>query len=185
MIHERKRKMNIKNVFHGKAGSIITCILEIVVGVLLLIDPVGFTSGIIIGAGVLMCLGGLMSIVRYFMLKPEVAAQKQLLFKGLIALMAGAVCITKYDWFIGAFPLLTVLYAIAMLVLAAGKLQKMADLKRMNAPCWYMPGIAAALAAVLAAIILINPFGAVTAVWTFVAISLIAEAIVEIITIAL
>lgn len=177
--------MNIKSVFHGKSGSIITCILEIVVGVLLLINPVGFTSGIIMGAGVLMCLGGVLSIVRYFMVKPEIAAQKQLLFKGLILLMAGAVCITKYDWFISAFPLLTVLYALAMLVLAAGKLQKMADMRRMNLPCWYMPGIAAALAAILAAIILINPFGAVTAVWTFAAISLIAEAIVESITIAL
>lgn len=177
--------MNIKSLFHGKSGSIITCILEIVVGVLLLINPVGFTSGIIMGAGVLMCLGGLLSIVRYFMMKPEIAAQKQLLFKGLIALMAGAVCITKYDWFLSAFPLLTVLYAAAMLVLAAGKLQKMADMRRMHLPRWYMPGIAAALAAILAAIILINPFGAVAAVWTFVAISLIAEAIVEIITIAL
>ena len=177
--------MNIKSIFHGKSGSIITCILEIVVGVLLLINPVGFTSGIIIGAGVMMCLAGAVSIVRYFMSKPDVAAQKQLLFKGLLALLAGAACITKYDWFIGAFPLLTVLYAIAMLVLAAAKLQKMADLKRMSMPRWYLPGISAALAAVLAAIILINPFSAVTAVWTFVAISLIAEAIVEIITIAM
>lgn len=177
--------MNIKNVFHGKTGSILTCIIEIVVGVLLLINPVGFTSGIIIGAGVLMCLGGLFSVVRYFMVKPEIAAQKQLLFKGLIALMGGAVCITKYDWFLSAFPFLTVLYAIAMLVLAAGKLQKMADLRRVNVPQWYMPGISALLAALLAAIILLNPFGAVTTVWTFVAMSLIAEAIVEIITIAL
>ena len=177
--------MNIKNVFYGKSGSIITCILEIVVGVLLLINPVGFTSGIIVGGGVLMCLSGALSIVRYFTLKPDIAAQKQLLFKGLTALMTGAVCITKYDWFLSAFPLLTVLYAVAMLVLAAARLQKMADMRRMNMPRWYMPGIAAALAAVLAAIILINPFGAVAAVWTFVAISLIAEAIVEIITIAL
>ena len=177
--------MNIKSVFHGKAGGILTCIIEIVVGVLLLINPVGFTSGIIIGAGVLMGLGGVASIVRYFMLKPEIAAQKQLLFKGILALMAGAACITKYDWFLSAFPLLTVLYAIAMLILAAAKLQKMADLRRLGAPCWYLPGIAAALAAVLAAIIIINPFGAVAAVWTFVAVSLIAEAIVEIISIAL
>ena len=72
--------MNIRNLFQGKSGSIMICILEIVVGVLLLIDPVGFTSGIIIGAGVLMCLGGVLSVVRYFMLKPEIAAQKQLLF---------------------------------------------------------------------------------------------------------
>ncbi len=179
------KTMSIKQIFHGKSGSIITCILEIAVGVLLLINPVGFTSGIIIGAGVLMCASGALSIVRYFMMKPEIAAQKQLLFKGLTALMAGAVCITRYDWFLSAFPLLTVLYAAAMLVLAAARLQKMADMRRMNLPRWYMPGIAAALAAILAAIILINPFGAVAAVWTFVAISLIAEAIVEIITIAL
>ena len=177
--------MNIKSIFHGKTGSILTCIIEIVVGVLLLINPVGFTSGIIIGAGVLMVLGGILSVVRYFMLKPELAAQKQLLFKGLTAILAGAVCITKYDWFLGAFPLLTVIYAGAMLVLAAAKLQKMADLRRMNIPRWYLPGISAVLAAVLAAIILINPFGAMAAVWTFVAISLIAEAIVEIITIAM
>ncbi len=177
--------MNIKSIFQGKYGSIVTCILEIVVGVLLLINPVGFTSGIIIGAGVLMILNGILSGIRYFMSRPEVAAQKQLLFRGIISVMAGAVCVTKYDWFLAAFPLLTVLYAIAMLVLAAAKLQKMADLKRVNAPRWYMPGISAALAAVLAAIILINPFSAVAAVWTFVAISLIAEAIVEIITIAM
>lgn len=177
--------MNIKSIFHGKYGSILTCILEIVVGVLLLINPVGFTSIIIVGSGVLLSLAGLLSIIRYFMMKPELAAQKQLLFKGLISLMTGTVCITKYEWFLSAFPLLTVLYAIAMLILAAARLQKMADMRRMSLPCWYMPGIAAALAAVLATIILINPFGAVTAVWTFVAISLIAEAIVEIITIAL
>ena len=175
----------MKGIFHGKLGSGLICILEIVVGVLLLIEPVGFTSGIIIGAGVLMCLGGGLSIVRYFMVKPDVAAQKQLLFKGVLALMAGVVCITKCDWFIAAFPLLTVLYAIALLVLAAGKLQKMADLKRMGASRWYMPGISALLAAVMAAIILINPFGAVAAIWTFVAISLIAKAIVEILTIVL
>lgn len=177
--------MNMKKVFQGKYGSIVTCILEIVVGVLLLINPVGFTSGIIIGAGVLMVLGGLVSIVRYFMSKPEIASQKQLLFKGVVMILGGAVCITKYDWFLSAFPLLTVIYAAAMLVLAAAKLQRMADMRRMGLMRWYMPGIAAALAAVLATIILLNPFGAANAVWVFVAVSLIAEAVVEIVTIAL
>ncbi len=177
--------MNIKGFFQGKAGSLLLCILEIVVGVLLLINPVGFTSGIIIGAGVLLITGGLVSILRYFVGKPETAAQQQWLFKGLLGLMAGAACVMKVDWFLAAFPLLTVLYAIAMLILAAAKLQRMADLCRMKVKRWYLPGISAAMAAVLALIILLNPFSAVTAVWTFVAVSLIAEAIVEIITIAL
>lgn len=177
--------MNVKNMLTGKAGNVLLCILEIVVGVLLLINPMGFTSGIIIGAGILLCLGGVISVVRYFTTPAQEAAAKQLLFKGLISLLAGVVCITKYDWFISAFPLLTVLYAMAMLILAAAKLQKMADLKRGKADRWYMPGISAALAAILAVIILWNPFGAVAAVWTFVAISLIAEAIVEIVSLAL
>ena len=72
-----------------------------------------------------------------------------------------------------------------MLILAAAKLQKMADLRRLDMTHWYMPGISAVLAAILAAVILINPFGAALAVWTFVAISLIVEAILEIIIIAL
>lgn len=177
--------MNVKNVFRGRSGSLLLCILEIVAGVLLLIDPVGFSSGIIMGAGVLLCLGGVVSVVRYFLTPAEAAAQRQLLFKGLLAMMAGVICVVKYDWFISAFPLLTVLYAIAMLILAAGKLQQMADMKRANAYRWYLPGISAALAAVLAAIILINPFGAVEAIWIFVAVSLIAEAVMEIVTIIL
>lgn len=175
----------MKTFLRGKTGSIVTCILEIIVGILLFIDPLGFTSGIIVGAGVVMVLGGLISAVRYFMSKPDIAAQKQLLFKGIMLVLAGAVCITKVDWFLTAFPLLTVLYAGWMLVLAAMKVQQMADMKRLNAPRWYMPGIAALLAAVLATIILINPFGAVSAVWMFVAISLIAEAAVELAGIAM
>ena len=177
--------MKITQFFHGKSGSLVTCILEIVIGVLLLINPVGFTSGIIIGVGVLMVLSGIVAAVRYFMAEPVQAAQKQLLFKGLLLVMAGVACITQYGWFLSAFPLLTVLYAAAMLVLAAAKLQKMADLRRLDMPHWYMPGISAVLAAILAAVILINPFGAALAVWTFVAISLIVEAILEIIIIAL
>lgn len=177
--------MSIRKMFRGKTGNVLTCIIEIVVGVLLLINPVGFTSGIIIGMGVLLVLGGVVSIVRYFLCRPDIAAQKQLLFKGLVGILAGVVCITRYDWFLNAFPLLTVIYAGAMLVLAASKLQQMADLRRLDMPRWYLPGISAALAAVLAAVILVNPFGAVTAVWTFVAVALIAEAVVEIITIAL
>ncbi len=169
----------MKQFFKGRTGSIILCALEILVGILLLIDPVGFTSGIIIGAGVVMVLMGVLSGVRYFLSKPEVGAMRQLLFKALVLIMAGLTCITQHMWFLSAFPLLTVIYAAWMLVLAAMKVQRMADMLRAQNGRWYMPGIAAALAAVLAAIILLNPFGASAAVWMFVGISLIAEAGVE------
>ena len=171
----------VKTLFSGHLGGLVLCVMEIVVGVLLLVDPVGFTSGIIIGAGWVMAVLGAVSIVRYFMLAPEEAAKAQLLFRGLTLGMAGTLCITQYAWFLTAFPLLTVLYAGWMLVLAAMKLQQMTDMLRRKAGRWYMPAIAAGLAVVLAIIILVNPFGAAKAVWTFVGISLIAEAVVELV----
>lgn len=169
----------MKQWFKGKWGILMICLFEILVGILLLINPVRFTTGIIFGAGVLLLLGGAYSILRYFLVNPELAAQKQLMFRGLLCLMAGLVCTTQYEWFLTAFPLLTVLYAGWMLILAASKLQLMADQKRKGAARWYMPGISALAAAVLASVILLNPFGAVNAVWTFAGISLIAEAALD------
>ncbi len=172
-------KTQIKILFKGRSGSIILAVMEIVVGILLLIDPLGFTGSIIVGAGVVAILSGVISIVRYFMTTPDQAAHGQYLFRGVVSIMAGAVAVGKSGWFISAFPLLTVIYAIAMLILSAFHVQKMADMLRLQAGRWYLPGISALLSATLAIIILCNPFGAVAAVWTFVAVSLIAEAVVE------
>ena len=169
----------IRDCFKGRVGGFVLCVLEIIVGVLLLINPTGFTSGIIIGAGVVAALIGVVNVIRYFCTQAEAAAQGQMLFRGLVMLIAGVLCITQYGWFLTAFPLLTVLYALWMLLLAAMKLQQMADMLRLKAGRWYMPAIAAGMAVLLAAVILWNPFGAVNVVWTFVAISLIAQAIVE------
>ncbi len=176
---------NMKAFFKGRTGSIILCIIEIVVGILLLIDPIGFTGGIIKGAGVVVTLAGVVDITRYFMSSPAVGAAEQRLFRGILEVMGGVTAFLKYDWFISAFPLLTVLYAIVMLIIAASHVQKMADLKRTGAARWYLPGISAALSIVLSTIILLNPFGAVAAVWTFAAISIIAEAVVTLVGILL
>lgn len=54
-------------------GSIVSCLMEILVGILLLINPVGFTSGIIIGAGFVLLVTGLISVIKYFRTEPEAA----------------------------------------------------------------------------------------------------------------
>lgn len=171
----------IREMFRGRTGGFVLCGLEILVGVLLLIAPVSFTRSVIIAGGWLLVLSGVWSIVRYFTMPPEDGVKTQALFRGLLLGMGGAACITQYGWFLTAFPLLTVLYAIWMLALAAMKLQKMADMLRMKAGRWYVPAIAAGIAILLATVILLNPFGAVNAVWTFAGVSLIAEAVMELV----
>ena len=72
-----------------KTGSLIVCICELLVGILLLINPVGFTKTIIIAIGVVLILTGIGSLITYFRTEPVYAARSQNLAKGLIAIVAG------------------------------------------------------------------------------------------------
>ncbi len=44
-------------------GNILLCIAEIIVGILLLINPVGFTASIIMALGIVLAVMGIFSIV--------------------------------------------------------------------------------------------------------------------------
>ena len=58
-------KMNLK--------EIIFCIVELVIGILLLINPVSFTAGIIVLCGVSMLATGILFGFKYFRMTPEEA----------------------------------------------------------------------------------------------------------------
>lgn len=162
-------------------GSILMCVLEILVGVLLLVDPTGFTSAIIIAAGAALILYGVISIVRYFRADAAEGALRQSLFKGLLLLLGGLFCVLRSRWFVDTFPLLTILYGIGLLISGVGKIQWMADMIRFGRKRWYLPAISAVLSLIFAAIILCSP----TALWSFLGIVLIVEAVFDIVAIAL
>lgn len=162
-------------------GSILMCVLEILVGVLLLVDPTGFTSAIIIAAGAALILYGVICIVRYFRADAAEGALRQSLFKGLLLLLGGLFCVLRSRWFVDTFPLLTILYGIGLLISGIGKIQWMADMIRFGRKRWYLPAISAVLSLIFAAIILCSP----TALWSFLGIVLIVEAVFDIVAIAL
>ena len=162
-------------------GSILMCVLEILVGVLLLLDPTGFTSSIIIAAGAALILYGVISIVCYFRADAAEGALRQNLFKGLLLLLGGLFCVLRSKWFVDTFPLLTILYGIGLLISGVGKIQWMADMIRFGRKHWYLPAISAVLSLIFAAIILCSP----TALWSFLGIVLIVEAVFDIVAIAL
>ena len=162
-------------------GSILMCVLEILVGVLLLLDPTGFTSAIIIAAGAALILYGAICIVRYFRADAAEGALRQSLFKGLLLLLGGLFCVLRSRWFVDTFPLLTILYGIGLLISGIGKIQWTADMIRFGRKRWYLPAISAALSLIFAAIILCSP----TALWSFLGIVLIVEAVFDIVAIAL
>lgn len=164
-------------------GNIIVCILEVVIGILLLIKPVGFTSGIIILFGVAAIILGILEVVKYFKMDACVAAEGQNLVKGMVYILAGAFCILKSKWFIATFPLLTILYGTANLINGFFKIQISVDLVRMNRNDWKWPACSAALTTVFSIIILANPFTSTAVLWTFVSVALILEAVCDMVSI--
>ena len=76
--------------FRRYLRDIITALFLIVVGILLLINPVAFAMGLVKLAGVFLVVLGALRIVRYFRTDPETAARGQDFFIGLIAILGGS-----------------------------------------------------------------------------------------------
>lgn len=165
------------------AGGVLGSVCEIVVGILLLVNPTGFTAGIIIALGVLLAVLGVLGIVRYFRTEPVRAALEQQLIRGLLMLLLGLFCIFNARWFIATFPVLTMLYGVGLLVVGVAKVQWTVDILRVKVGRWYLPGISALVSLVCAAIILFNPFASTVALWVFIGVALIVEAVVDLLAI--
>lgn len=163
-------------------GGISLCLLEAVTGILLIIDPVMFTSGIIIACGILLLVWALFSILRYFRTEAEEAAAGHDLTKGLGLLVLGGFCILRSDWFLLTFPLLTFAYGIVILAAGLGKIQWTVDMFRTKRKRWFLGTASAAISILCAAVILRNPFASTEVLWMFTGISLVCEAFLDIIT---
>ena len=160
-------------------GGILLCLGQLLIGVLLLINPAGFTSGIIIAVGAALLLSGVVSAIRYFRMPPVPAAAQKGLAKGIGGIAAGLFCILNHRWFLTVFPLLTMLYGAGILVTAILRIQWTADMLRMKKAQWKWNAIAAGASLVFALVILLNPFGSVAFLWVFVGISLMVDAVLD------
>ena len=162
--------------FRKNLSNLILCLGELVVGILLLVNPEGFTQAIIMALGTAVALLGLFNIVRYFRTNPVQAATERRLAYGLGQLALGAFCLGKADWLVGLFPVLTRLYGAAVLVLALFRIQQFVDVRRLGLAKGLFSGISALFTLLYAAMILFIP----EITWIFVAIMLLLEAAMDI-----
>ena len=163
--------------------GILMSIFEVFVGVLLIIDPEGFTSGIIVATGIAMLVAGMWQVVQYFKAEPEEAAKGQDLLFGMILLLGGGFLALKSAWLLQTIPLLTILYGIGVLVAGLMKVQWTVDKLRMKKKHWYLMAISAVVSLVCSALILWNPFASTDVLWKFTAIALILEAVFDLVAI--
>lgn len=169
------------SIFKENRNGIVICLFEVFVGILLLVNPVGFTSGIIIGGGIILSVFGLFSIFKYFGTNIQEAAFSQNLAKGLVALIGGLFCIFQSEWFAIAFPVLTILYGVFMVLSGIGKVQWAFDLLRLRRK-WILPAISAVLSLAFGVVILQSPFETTKILWMFTGITMIVESIFDVVS---
>ena len=162
-------------------GSVAMSFAEITIGILLLVNPVGFTSGIIVTFGVVLMITGIGTTIKYFRTEPEEAAVGQVLVKGLLELLGGAFCAFNSHWFIATFPVLTLVYGVVILITGITKLQWTVDIIRMKRSKWLWMAISAAISILCGIVIITSPFSTTAILWMFIGISLIVEAVFDMI----
>lgn len=160
-------------------GGMAMSLAELIIGILLLVNPIGFTSGIIVTFGLVMMLWGICRIIQYFCTDPEEAAVARSLEKGLTALLVGAFCAFHSRWFLVTFPVLTLVYGVVILLSGLKKLQWMMDFIRLKRSRWFLIGMSAVISILCGFVIISNPFSTTAVLWSFIGISLIVEAVFD------
>ena len=158
------------------------CALELLIGILLLINPVGLTRAVIVILGIALVFQGIASMRAYFQ-EPKGVTGSGRLAKGLALTCGGLFCMVRSDWFIAAFPILSMFYGVLILVTAFDKFQWAADARRNGCGRWYVSLISAVLSIALAIFVFANPFTSTAALWLFIGISMIVEAVVDVVAI--
>lgn len=164
-----------------KIKALLLCIAELLIGVFLLIKPVGFTSTIIVCAGLGLMVKGLMDVVRYFRTSAREASLQEGISHGLIFLLIGAFCAFQSEWLMQAVSFSGIIYAVVIMLLGVDKIQSAVDARRLGSKYWFYPAISAIISIVCVVIIFLNPFSVERNLLVFAGVVLIVEAVLDMI----
>lgn len=169
----------MKGLLKNSSGILIS-IIEIVAGLLLLINPTSFISYIVLIIGAFMTILGLVSGIKYFAKPIEVSENAQGLFKALVLATVGGFLMIKNGLFVSAQAEMLVSYVIGAVILLVGytKVQNTVDKIRKKQP--FVVALVSAVVTVACAIVILTGSLALKILWIFAGISLIVEAAIDI-----
>ena len=157
-------------------------LFELAVGILLFIDPVGFTFAITIGFGILLLAASAFAFIRYFTDRRAMGKGNVLtLFLAILTLLIGCVCTFASGWVLGLFAIAAMVYGVILTVAGIFKLASYVERRQSKLHPPILSLIGALVSIVLGLFILINPFGAVDILWQIAGIALIVEAVFDLV----
>ena len=158
---------------------LLTALFLITIGVLLLVNPAGFTASFIKLFGILLFVLGIYDMIKYFRADPMEGMKGSGFFSGLALIAAGCFCFFMTDWFLNVFPALAVIYGVFQILLGFRKVQRVVDALRLKMSGWPLLALSAAVTLVFGVWITLNPEMVWISVWTFTGLALIVEGVLD------
>ena len=169
-----------KMISELRRDFILLSLAYIVIGALLLCFPGTASSMIAYLCAALLVAFGALHIISYCVRKLPGDVYRFDLVQGLIGLVLGVYICVKPGLLISFFP---VVLGIVILVDSFVKLQNAIDLLRMEDKSWWIILLLAIITAVLAVLMLTNPFTTAELLLMFIGVALIANGVIDILTI--
>ena len=161
---------------------IIIIALELVVGILLFISPELFTKAMSIIIGIALLGLGIFFLVRIFTGRETGPMSWLAIVISVVAMTVGVFCTFFFDKVIA---IVGVFYGLMLIIAAIVKVKAYFDFNRAGIYASPLRLIGAFVSLVLGVLILINPFKAIETFWVFTGISLIVQAILDVVTLVL
>ena len=170
--------MKLKNM-----TSLVTAVIELAIGILLLVDPTIFTSGLVILSGIVLCLVGIWSVISYFRMDAVTAARGSSLAIGLGAIALGVALLINTRVLMDMTTVLTLLLGVVILASSLVKVQQMVNMLRLKIQRWYLCAITAGVTMAIGIMILWNPFATTDILWIFLGVMLIVDALLDLVSV--
>ncbi len=168
---------NIRGV---KNEIIIMNAAMVVLGILMVMFPQMINGLICQGIGAVLCVWGIIRIIKYFMARAESAFGSFGLVQGGAMLGFGIFFLANPDFFVS---IIDTALAIILLVMAVIKVQYAFDFLKLNSSRWWIQLLGAVVMAVLGILALTKPFGVANIVMILIGAGLIFSGLWDLISV--
>lgn len=163
------------NTAYNDKAPVIATVAKIVAGVLLLINANMFISIIFRISGICMLIAGIYYLIQYFTYDRSNANMT----RAIIWLVLGAVFTFATDAMMGIFPMLTMMFAILLLISGIAQIRVAVGMAGAHVPGWGLQMISTVLTIVIALLVLFNPFDTVSVLWKITGVLLIINGLID------
>ncbi len=146
-----------RNIRVVRNEMIIMNVATIILGILMVMFPDTINGLICQSIGAVLCVWGIIRIVKYFMERAENVFGSFGLVQGVAMLGFGIFLLVNPNFFVGFIDMVL---GIVLLVMAVIKLQYAFDFLKLDSTRWWIQLIGAVIMAVLGILALTKPFGA-------------------------